>query len=274
MFYYFSRFHIEVEYKGDKINFLKQGLKTKPTVEKGNFKYKFFNVTDAIYKDHRTLVGSLVKYDGNAEDDVVDEEKEVIKKVPNANKIVASSRFIVDPENSLIIFNEVVGAISIAAFHDIFKKLFDANHEKDDTMSITTIQEVYSFIEKVKELDVVTRVRIDLVPSNPHFGRWKKIDEKIKAKNLTHLTEIQENKKKGETIIIDEETEDKFYMAEDGYGNGQVTGEVQGQKKQITTTEKGKQIKAAVPAIEMSDEELLNHLEAKKKEILARVKKK
>lgn len=111
-----------------------------------------------------------------------------------------------------------------------------------------------------------------VAPSNPHFGRWEKIDKKIKEQNLTSYREIQENKKKDQSIKIDEETEDKFYMAEDGYGNGTVVGEVNGEETTVSTAEKGRHIKKQIPSDVSTNEDLLVQFFDITQQILKRVK--
>ncbi len=257
MVYLFSRFHLIQQIENDaKVKYLKTGLLTKATYERRNFRYKFFDVTDAIYKEDNYLIGSLVKYDPNAHDETVNEVDEKLERVENINRAVAKVNFILHPASSLLIFQDGGGIFSANTFYEAFTNLFSINHEEQDgIISISPVLEEYSFIETVEKLTEIKRIFIELVPSNPHYSEhWEDIDKKLKERKITNYKEIQENKKDGEGIVPDEETKNKFYMSEDGYGVSTVTGKQDGKIRTITTKKKNKQVKKKVP-VEIQDKQ-------------------
>eukprot|EP01012_Entosiphon_sulcatum_P037428 TRINITY_DN4801_c0_g2_i1.p1 TRINITY_DN4801_c0_g2~~TRINITY_DN4801_c0_g2_i1.p1 ORF type:complete len:277 (-),score=35.69 TRINITY_DN4801_c0_g2_i1:772-1602(-) len=249
MQYLFSRFHLTQQIEqAQKNKYLKTGLLTKATVELRKFRYKFFDVTDALFRDENYLIGSLVKYDPDAVDETVDETGEKITKVQNANKAIAKVNFILHPTSSLLIFQDGGSLLSVNTFYEVFIKLFSQNHSGEDVISISPIQDEYSFIETVGNLTEIKKIVIELVPSNPHFGEhWEDIDKKLKERKITNYKEIQENKKEGEGIVPDTETKNKFYMSEDGYGVSTVIGKQNDKLRTITTKKKNKQVKKRVP---------------------------
>jgi hypothetical protein len=90
---------------------------------------------------------------------------------------------------------------------------------------------------------------ITLFPSNPNFAdRWKSIDERLRRNNINKYKEIQENTKPESQIIIDEETESKFLMSEDGYGKSDATGiNEKGEEKTISTKDSEKIVTKQIP---------------------------
>ena len=273
MLYYYSRFHLVPQLSvEEKIKTIRRGLNSAATVDSNQYKFKFFEVDYVSFKDDIYLVGSLVKYEPQGFEERADEEEELIKKVPVSDKVVARARFVLHPATSLIIHQENAALYNKVIFYRTFEQLFSLNNNNDCTIGISPVLNEYSFIDSVKKFTEIKRVTIELVPSNPHFGRWENIDKKIKERNLTTYKETQENKRKGGSIIIDSETEDKFYMAEDGYGDSEVTGIINGITDTISTKRKNQQMKTSIPQSIVSNEELVSKLFDTINLILQRVK--
>jgi hypothetical protein len=263
--YYFSRYHFE-SIEGEKNSYLKKGLSTKAVVDINNFKYRFFDVEDAVFvdqlEDFKVLVGFLEKYDPFAKDEAVDEENEKKKIVPVKNRIVGKVRFIIYPEYSLIIFHEDRNVINRKTFKVVFEELFSKNHKsKDSTISLSNINQSYSFIEKVKEFTQIRRIVIELVPSNPNFAdNWKDIDNGLRGDNITKYREVQENNKKNQSIRVNELTKQKFEMAVDGYGESTVVGNINGKPETISTSDKERQVRKKIPNYAQENQSILKYL--------------
>jgi hypothetical protein len=145
---------------------------------------------------------------------------------------------------------EVPNLISIHTFRRKFSILFEQNHDNFFTeFSISPIKEQYSFIEKIKTFKSVKRIAITLFPSNPNYAdRWKSIDERLRRNEIDKLREIQETKKPNASIKVDEETESKFMMSEDGYGECDAFGITEnGEEKRISTKDRQKNVNTNLP---------------------------
>lgn len=244
--FFFSRYHFEIELaQEDKYQTLLDGLSNKGSVISYNFKYKF-STPEIIEEDGVTaIVGTLVKYSPLGTNETIDEETGEIVEQINSNQVVAKAKFLIHPTSSQIVYASVTNHISKKTFKDIFIKLVSVNngHEpKDSIISISEINKEYSFVEKVKAVKKIKKISISVVPSNPHFSeRWEKIDERLKQLRIDVYRETQQSNS-NEGIIIDEETEALFLMAEDGYGNSVVQGENEfGNRVTLSTSQRDRQ---------------------------------
>lgn len=246
--FYFRRLNIEpiFEEQGQKTLFVKKGLLTNATATSGEFLYKFFEVTDDIIQirenvQERFLVGSLVKYDPKASTEMVNEQGELVV-VDQPNAVVSKAKFFFHLSSSILTFNET-GAITSNTFTNVFEKLFIANHgDIQREVALTAINDEYVFVNKVKTFSKIKKVTIDIVLSNPHASPiWEGVEKDLKNRNINSFKEIQEHKGEGNGIILDEETNKKFVMAEDGYGTATVSGEINGEHTKISTNDRNKQ---------------------------------
>src|SRR5690606_16485167 len=82
----------------------------------------------------------------------------------------------------------------------------------------------------------------------PRFAdRWEDVDERLREHNIGRYQEIQETKNRG-GIILDEETENKILMSEDGYGTAKVKGiDQNGVPTILTTKSRERVVTADVP---------------------------
>jgi hypothetical protein len=145
-----------------------------------------------------------------------------------------------------------------------FIELFELNHDNFFVeFSISPIKEQYSFVERIQLFRAVKKISITLYPSNPNFAeRWQSIDERMRRNNVTKYKETQENNRTGEHLVIDEETESKFLMSEDGYGVSSATGiDENGNENTITTEEGNKHISTNVNSSMESVSEILQYLQ-------------
>lgn len=248
---YFSRYHISTgKDLSDKLDFILIGLRNDASNSDRGFLYKFFNCEIVEFNGTEYVAGELVKYNPDESEDVVDDETMTIKSANIHNRVVARAKYIIDPTSSVLMHFEVPNLISINTFRKKFSTLFEQNHDNFFTeFSISPIKEQYSFIEKIKTFKSVKRIAITLFPSNPSYAdRWKSIDERLRRNEIDKLREIQETKKPNASIKVDEETESKFMMSEDGYGECDAYGiSENGEEKRISTKDRQKNVNTNMP---------------------------
>lgn len=234
----FNRIHLDSGTKIDnKVQFLLDGLVSKSTT---SFLKHAYKLVDVQLKDDY-IYGYLIKYDPYSENEVFDEETETVLNGGVANKIVAKSYFLINHKESLLINQIVAGEISKTTFKRRFRELFAANQKEKlgGSMDISEIVEQYTFLEKVKDLPQIKKITLNLVPSNPRFAeRWEDIDKRLRENNIDRYREVQESKDQG-SIKLDQITEDKILMSEDGYGTAKVIG-VDDKGRDVTVTTKSK----------------------------------
>lgn len=244
--FYFSRYHFNIELNTEqKLAHLIKGLENRASVVSYNFKYKISDIETISEDGQKYIVGTLVKYSPLASNESIDEETGEIIETESKNKVIAKAKFIIHPASSQIIHSAIVNHISNSTFADIFSKLFTINNGYDDKkkiISISAINTEYSFVEQVKLLKKIKRIDITVVPSNPHYSEeWESIDKDLKERNISLYRETQESKS-NKGIVIDDETNAKFLMTEDGYGNSTVLGENEfGNLNTISTKQKDRQ---------------------------------
>ncbi len=224
---YYSRYHISTgKDLSDKVDFILTGLRNDASVRYRGFLYKFFNSEIVVFNNIEYITGELVKYDPERVEEVVDDTDMTLRSESLHNKVVAKVRYIIDPTSSMLVHFEVPNIISLSNFRDKFRLLFEQNHDNFFTeILLSPIKEQYSFIEKIKAFRSIKKISITLYPSNPNFAeRWRSIDERMRRNGVDKYRETQENQKPHANIMIDEETENKFLMAEDGYGECDAYG--------------------------------------------------
>lgn len=243
----FNRIHIDSsEPIENKVQFLMDGLISKSATSQNNFAYKLIDVQ----LKGNYIYGYLIKYNPYSEDEVFDEENETSLTEGINNRIVAKSFFIIDHTESLLIYQVVTNHIRKKTFTKMFSQLFIENHKgvRQAYFEISEINDQYTFLQKVQSLKKIERVIISLVPSNPRFAdRWKDVDKRLRENNIGSYREVQKAKK-SESIIVDEVTEDKILMSEDGYGTAKVKGlDQNGAPVNLTTKSSERIISVDVP---------------------------
>lgn len=248
---FFSRYSIATgDQINDKFDFLLDGLKNEAKVNSRGYVYGFFDTEVFKNNEQEYIAGHLVKYSPDEMSEVVDEITKEIRDETLKNKVIGKARFIIDPSASILMFFEVTNIITSKSFIEKFCKLFIENHEGFFTeFNISPIKEQYSFNEKIKQFRSIKKITITLFPSNPRFAdRWQSIDERLRNNHISKYKEIQENFKFDSNIVVDEETENKFLMSEDGYGESSAKGiNEDGFERTISTKDSDRVISKEVP---------------------------
>lgn len=274
---YYSRYHISTgKDLSDKVDFILTGLRNDASVPDRGFLYKFFNSEIVVFNNIEYITGELVKYDPERVEEVVDDCDMTLKSEKLHNKVVAKVRYIIDPTSSMLVHFEVPNMISLSNFRKKFQLLFEQNHDNFFTeISLSPIKEQYSFIEKIKAFKALKKISITLYPSNPNFAeRWRNIDERMRRNCVDKYRETQENQKPNANIIIDEETENKFLMAEDGYGECDAYGINDiGEEKHISTKDTVKNVSTNLPDETTKALDILYNISETLKDIIKRTSK-
>lgn len=268
----FNRFRVETSGKiENKLQFMLDGMVTKSKTSHNKHAYKLVDVN----VKNSYISGYLIKYDPYSIDEVYDDTNAKLSTDSTKNKIVAKSYFIIEYDAGLLVFEEVSNQISKNTFIERFKELFIDNHKEKRTVliNISGIVEQYSFLERVKELKKIEKITLNLVPSNPHFAdKWENVDERLRKLNIGKYKEIQETKS-NEGIIIDEETESKILMSEDGYGDTQVYGKDENNIETfISTKSKERTVSIDIPKniFDQGLVSIINYMDKKIKKIKER----
>lgn len=274
---YYSRYHISTgKDLTDKLDFILTGLRNDASVSDRGFLYKFFNSEIVEFNNVEYVTGELVKYNPDDSEEVVDDDTMTIKNESIHNKVVARARYIIDPTSSILMHFDVPKVISIANFRRKFSRLFEQNHDNFFTeFSLSPIKEQYSFIEKIKLFKSVKRISITLYPSNPNYAdRWKDIDERMRRVGIDKYKETQETKKPNASITVDNDTENKFLMSEDGYGECDAFGITEnGEERLISTKDNQKNINSNLPNDMNKALDILLNVSETLKEIIKRTSK-
>lgn len=276
--FFFSRFRLNQDFKVyyDKTLAIYDAIDGKFPIEYRKDNFKFVNMDLIKEGSINYITGRIVKYKLEQSLDVIEEGSSEISEVVVKNKILATSKFIIRPEEGIIAFEDIPSYIPKDTFPRIFEDLFKANNEKQLTITISPITDENAFFTRIKEIKEIKRVVISLVPSNPsNRDVWKEMDEKLKKDNITNYKEIQENKSPNGSIKIDEETKSKLHMSEDGYGKSQVQGvDKDGDFITVSTKDADKHLKKKVQYDFDEIRSYIQYLSSKFVDIINRTNKK
>ncbi len=270
--YFFGRLTFIATYD-NKEDFVAKGLNNHSKISKRDFLYGFFDVEQIEIAGQSIIRGYLVKYKKVVEEEKVNERKGKIEVASIDDGIVGKSQFFIDNENSLIAFHEASSQISKDQFVRLFKEVFESSFEGFFVeVGIHLINDGVSFLKELKSFEIVSKVTISLVPSNPHFGEeWKEIDKLMKEENLTNYKQVYENKRGG-SVVVDKKIESGIYMSEDGYGVADATGLKNGKTTTIST-KKSKNVQHAKAPKNSAPENIMYALRDKWNMIASKFKK-
>lgn len=272
--FFFSRISIiaQTDNHLSKGEFLLGALGSGYETEYRNDFFKVINTSWEHFDEKPFIVGVLVKYKTEGETEALDNTNHIVK-VPIEKPIIAHSPFLIDVDNSLLIFAENKAYIPKESFTNRIKEIIRRSlDEKFTDIEIQAIEDTYSFIKRLEEFSEIKSIKITLHPSNPNNSDlWREFDERLQNDNITSYTEIQKNTRTGESIVVDEQTESKFYMSEDGYGRSRVEGyDQQGQRLKIDSEENSRHASVSVRGTDISYSDIYENTKQKKEEITAR----
>jgi hypothetical protein len=269
--YYFGRLNV-IAQRPDKSRLLTDGIRPHKIISHRNLNWGFFK-TSILSSAFGTFVhGFLVKFKPTTEEEVAIPETHEIDDRTVENKITAKARFFLHVPSHIIAYHPFGREISRSVFANRFKELFQSN--LDDFFveaEILPIDEERKVREAIRSLRKISRIKVYLHPSNPTNREvWRGIDERLRAIEASSYREEYEAEPstEGLKILKDKEINSKIAMAEDGYGTVYVTGEVEGERRTVSTRDAP--LVALAPTDDQSPEVVLERLAIAVKRIIER----
>lgn len=240
-------------------------LEPKPAQFYG-YSWCFFDTKEHQHETGDFITGKLSKYDPEASLTISDPDSLTENVYHTPNRREASSHFIYIPRLSIIAFTKDPSGLNEYQFGNRFKLIVNTTNEIGLLdLSIELIADLKQFVEKLKDLNSITRISSSVTPSNPLFSWvWATLDRQMKERSAKRMTiiesaqdgsflktplkelvekSIQNPDGRPEDISSGEKNEsiggstaDKaLLMAADGYGKGLVRGLKDGEEISITT---------------------------------------
>ena len=231
-----------------------------PVLQIGKFDWAITDAVDGRENNPQFVFGKLAKYSSEGHVTVVDPENKSQREALAPNLLVASSPFVYLPGVSGIAFLHVWNGIQEDLFPKRFCSLIQAAYENFFVeCSVEPVADYRAFVEKLHNLERITEMSAKVHPPNPLFGhRWEKLKDYIVHRNAEELS-IREKKTDGGGIKTDllmlmrnllehsanspaleapvDITDAALLMAADGYGNGKIVGEQDGDEVVIRTSD-------------------------------------
>lgn len=235
--YYFGRLNFIS--KRNLYDLLKAGYKYRSDANTrfGLFEVRSFNDSDLgiVY------TGELIKYVDYKQEDVIKEDQITVEVISDAIK--GRCKFFLTESDHVIAYNPYGRIISDKAFKRAFSGILIAADDSFDVDSlIYPINYEYqfrSFLQKMKRIDKLT---FNLTPSNPNNREtWQNIDDKLNKMNVKKYKE-EFLAKDGSSLELDDESDAKITMAEDGYGKATGQGIDSDDNDVVVSTEKAENI--------------------------------
>lgn len=113
-----------------------------------------------------------------------------------------------------------------------------AHHNFFIDAEIQSVNEEYRIEEAIERFRVITKVVIDLHPSNPSNREvYRRIDQRLKKLKAKRLIETLIAREEGFDVVVfmDDDSYRGLLMAADGYGRGLIQGEIEGREVAIST---------------------------------------
>lgn len=226
---------------------IEAALRSPQNIRRYGSAWTFLNIEEFPDRAIPYVFGRLVKYDPDAEVQVVDPKKreEILQPEPNMTR--ASSPFVYIPGYSGIAFLHVSNKLEYKAFLNRWAEVVNASHgQLLAECAIDPITDLRTFARKLESLQGIYRVSSKVHPPNPLFGPlWKDLKEYLGSRNAGQMN-IQEDSSDGGPLdtnlsahvqgVLDQTTEYPYdpgripigdaaiLMAADGYGRGYVRG--------------------------------------------------
>lgn len=270
----FGRVNILSSYD-DKTALLRKGFKTKKIVIEDKFSWGFFNIEELDTELGKVFTGFLCKYAPIKLEEKADPTIHSIIDEEIENRIIAKSRFFLIVKSGLIAYHTISNSISPNQFSKFFTQLFIEEFDRLFlNIDIQSIKEEYEIFDAIKKFEQIQKVTIILHPSNPNNrDSWDHIDKLIKNLEAASMKEeifYKENSKGLQNISSNNEIVSRIQMTEDGYGETQVRGYMNGELKTISS--KQNPITCDAPNDEFEANTVFNILKHKFRNILGRFK--
>jgi len=223
----------------DKRQLFSNALSSKAVLQVGRQRWGFYEFKGLEDLAGTFFTGYLVKYRPEDEEEVVVPEDHSLTENAIRNRVTAKSRFFLHVATSVIAYHSIAGQIPRNTFGTRFVQVFrNAMNEFFVEAEIEPIGNDDELLNLLKRFSEVHNVSISLHPSNPSSRDiWKDVDERIRKINATKYIEKYEiDPRKGSlNVASDADITSKISMAQDGYGQAQITGKLDGKEQTVTT---------------------------------------
>ena len=232
--YQFGRMNIIIDYTKDKKDFVDSFFKNN-SFKKDNHNWKFSNIKSIEVKGEIYFIGKLVKYLEESNEEVINGDEITYTNVKN--RLKGKSNFFLECRTGLIAFALDNGNISAKQFKENFAELCRLSLNIPFTpIEISTIDEKRSVLERVKELQIINKIKVQLRPSNPSPSKdWEKIDAKLQSLHINSYS-ASYTSESGIDFDSAQDIRSEIAMASDGYGQATIYGQRDGVKKTINTS--------------------------------------
>ncbi|WP_410005649.1 DUF4747 family protein [Aequorivita nionensis] len=236
--FYFGRLNYKSKY--DLFELLNYGNKFRD--KNSNTQYGIFSIETIEDKDLGVVFsGELVKYQDIKEEPVVKDDILTIEYI--RDYIQGRARFFLIEKNHLIAYNPYGNIISPKRFCEAFSGVIIG---ADDTFNVDSliypINQEYEFMNFLQKMRSLNKLTLKLTPSNPNSrDLWKDIDERLNNMHVKVYTEEMQAMD-NESIVVDEITESKIKMAQDGYGKAKGEGKDEDGNEVTISTEESESI--------------------------------
>jgi hypothetical protein len=230
----------------------------------GKFDWAITDVRDGRNENPSYVFGKLAKYSSEGHVIVVDPSRKSQVEALAPNLLVASSPFVYLPEFSGLAYLHVWNGIQEDSFAKRFATLIQAAYENFFVeCSVEPVADYREFIQKLRGLQRITEMSAKVHPPNPLFGHlWGSLKDYIQKRNAEEVA-VREKKTDGpglHTEIVKlmegllaqggdpstptalhvktpDITDAAMLMAADGYGQGKIIGEQDGDEIVIRTAD-------------------------------------
>lgn len=227
-------------------------------VEIGSYVYTFTDIERD--PNGQFVFAYLAKYVDTGEVAVVEPDRHVAVPASVPNLQVARSAFVYIPRHAAVAFQHVWNKLQREQFVKAFTELVLEKHRHFFAgFELEAITDLTTFIRKIGELDVVTRLEATVHPPNPLFGSlWKSLRDHMRQRNVAEI-KVQEKAANADGIttsipqvvqttmsettavpvaVVEPPLVDAaVLMAADGYGKAKVEGTRRGQRIIVRTQE-------------------------------------
>jgi hypothetical protein len=224
---------------GDKLELLTKALSSNAVLDIRGQRWGFYQLARIDELDGTYLTGVLVKYKPEDEEEVVVPEEHALADDSVQNRVTAKSRFFLHVHSGILAYHPIANRISVSGFRTRFIQVLEnALGNFFVNAEIQPIGDDVRLLEQLRRFKTVRQVSISLHPSNPSSRDiWKRVDERLQDWNATSYHEKLEcQPQKGSLHVVDDpEIASKIAMAQDGYGQAAVTGQLDGHERTVST---------------------------------------
>jgi hypothetical protein len=229
-----------------------------PIITVGKYAWAITDPLNNLEKSTPFIYGELSKFDREGFVTKVDITSNSKVNEEAKNLLIASSPFVYLPDFSGIAYLHIWNQIQKDVFPRRLKKIIEDSYNNFFVdCKVEAISDYTSFVAQIRKFSQFIEISAKVHPPNPLFGRlWKSLEEYIDERNVEEFSVSEESSEDSginsriqdlmANLLQDNQyspnklpslTDAALLMAADGYGNGKVTGLIEGERKIVRTSE-------------------------------------